>query len=241
MMIAPEQAQLELTGADISDVCADLENLLIEETADHFPGVPGIQEVADRAFPRRWDGRVAYVISQAISPPVLVMAVMVLIAATAPGTRGWALGSWYVSVAIGLPMLYLILLIRRGIVADLDVSMRHQRLKPMIFTVACMGLAWMGLAVGGAPRLMEAVAIALWGQTALIFAITMRWKISLHSAAVAGVTMLAWKLWGSPLPLLIGVPVVSWSRVWLRRHTVAQVIGGALLGWTIFSVMWALL
>ena len=35
------------------------------------------------------------------------------------------------------------------------------------------------------------------------------------------------------LPLVVGVPLIAWARVRLRRHTVTQTIAGALLGLTI--------
>jgi membrane-associated phospholipid phosphatase len=65
----------------------------------------------------------------------------------------------------------------------------------------------------------------------MLFAITTQWKISIHSTAIAGAAVLALYLaQGIVWPLLISVPVVGWSRIHLRRHTVMQVIAGALLG-----------
>jgi membrane-associated phospholipid phosphatase len=71
---------------------------------------------------------------------------------------------------------------------------------------------------------------------AVIFGITLWWKISVHSAAAAGVATLIWSLIGATLPLLAGVVIIAWSRVRLRRHTVAQTIAGAALGFAIFMV-----
>jgi membrane-associated phospholipid phosphatase len=47
----------------------------------------------------------------------------------------------------------------------------------------------------------------------------------------------AWSLFGVLLPLVIGVPLMAWARVRLRRHTVAQTIAGLLLGLAIFLLL----
>ncbi len=195
---------------------------------------PATPVVVDATIPKAWDGLLAYAISQVGSPPVLGAAVMALIASTLSSPRAWTWAGVYVFLAILTPLLYLVWLVRRGRITDLDVQLREQRTRPLIFTIACAGLAWLVLALGGAPLQMVVVTGGLWLQMAIIFGVTLRWKISMHSAAAAGVAMLVWSLAGTMLPLLIGVPIIAWSRVRLRRHTVAQTIAGAVLGLTIF-------
>jgi membrane-associated phospholipid phosphatase len=133
-------------------------------------------------------------------------------------------------------MLYLVWLKRRGLVTDLDVQLREQRMRPMVFMLACGGLAWLALTLGAAPAQMAFLAGVLWLQMAVIFGITLRWKISVHCATAAGVATLVWALLGTPLPLLVGVPVIAWSRVRLRRHTLAQTVAGSLLGFGLFAI-----
>jgi membrane-associated phospholipid phosphatase len=141
----------------------------------------------------------------------------------------------YVSLAILIPLLYLVCLVQQGIVTDLDVQLREQRMRPLIFTMVFNGLAWGVLVLGAAPAQLVLLAGALWVQTVVIFVITLRWKISVHCAAAASLGTLVWSLIGTPWPLLIGVPIVAWSRVRLRRHTPAQTVAGALLGIAIFA------
>jgi membrane-associated phospholipid phosphatase len=62
-----------------------------------------------------------------------------------------------------------------------------------------------------------------------------------HSAAAAATATLAWSLIGTPLPLFIGVPIIAWSRVRLRRHSVAQTVAGASLGVTTILAMLAVM
>ncbi|MCX7681389.1 MAG: phosphoesterase PA-phosphatase [Anaerolineae bacterium] len=182
--------------------------------------------ITDR-FPRVPGGRIAYLISQAGSPPVLSLVALIVVAAT---THAWALAGVYALLAIVIPLAYLVWLVRRGQVTDLDVQLREQRKKPMLFTLLCGALAWAALTVSGAPTQMRALAGALWVQMGLVFIITLWWKISVHCSSAATVTTLTGCLAGTLLPLVIALPLIAWSRVRLRRHTPAQTIAGTLLG-----------
>jgi membrane-associated phospholipid phosphatase len=177
------------------------------------------------------------VISQVGSPPVLTLTAMALSAATLASPQAWMWAGIHALLAILTPLLYLVWLLHRGQVTDLDVQLREQRMRPLVFTITCVSLAWLVMAIGGAPAQMVVLAGTLCVQTALILSITTRWKISVHSAAAAGAATLAWSLIGTPMPLLIGVPIVAWSRVRLRRHTVAQTIAGTSLGFITILAM----
>jgi len=197
--------------------------------------------VIDNALPRTWDGRFAYVVSQVGSPPVLTSLAAAVTASVLSTSRAWAWAGVYVSIAILTPLLYLVWLVRRGQVTDLDVQLRRQRIGPLVFTSVCAGVAWLVLVLGAAPSLMVTLGSAVLLEMVVIFAITLCWKISVHSAAAAGVSTLVWSLLGTPLPLLIAVPLIAWSRVRLGRHTLAQTIAGALLGTAVFTTAFFLI
>jgi len=188
-----------------------------------------------------WDGRLAYAISQVGSPPVLTAAAIALNGSTLSSPRAWGWAGIHILLAVLAPLLYLVWLVRRGLVTDLDVQLRQQRIKPMTFTTVCAGLAWLVLVLGAAPQPMVVLAGALWVQAVVTFAITLRWKVSVHCAAAAGTATVLWFLMGMPLPLLVGVPLIAWSRARLRRHTLAQIIAGVLLGLTIFLAAFSLM
>jgi membrane-associated phospholipid phosphatase len=189
----------------------------------------------ETGFPRAWDGRLAYVLTNVGSPPVLAPVAMALTATVLAEPRAWMWAGFYVLFTIVMPMLYLIWLRHRGLITDLDVQLREQRMKPMLFTLACGGLAWLVLLLGVAPMQMTLLAGVLWLQMVAIFFITLRWKISVHCATAASVATVVCVLLKTPLPLL-GVPVIAWSRVRLRRHTLAQTVAGSLLGFGLFAI-----
>lgn len=187
----------------------------------------------ETGFPKTWDGRLAYVITNVGSPPVLAPVAMVLVASALAEPRAWIWAGLYVLLTVVMPVLYLVWLKHRGLITDLDVQRREQRTRPMLFTLACGGLAWLALVVGAAPALMTLLVGVLWLQMVAIFFITLRWKISVHCATAASVAMVACVLLGMPLPFL-GIPIIAWSRVRLRRHTLAQTVAGSLLGVVLF-------
>jgi membrane-associated phospholipid phosphatase len=188
-----------------------------------------------------WDERLAHRVSQLGSPPLLAVAMISLSAHTVGTPAAWSWTVVYILLAVLAPLLYLFWLVRRGEVTDLDVQLREQRTRPLLVSIAGAAAAWLALSLGAAPRLLVVVAGATCIQMMLILGITLRWKISVHCAAAVGLAVLAWGLVGrAAAPLVIGVPLIAWSRVRLRRHTVAQAIAGALLGLTVFSTLLSL-
>jgi len=163
-------------------------------------GLPvSLRTIDSRTSPRTWDGRLASLISNLGSPPVLASVAVALIALKLSSARAWMWGSVYLLLGVMMPFLYVVWLVKRGNVTDIDVRLRKQRFQPLLVTITCTGLAWLVLALGVAP------------------------------------TTMAWVLLGTPLPLVLIVPLVAWSRVRLRRHTLPQTVAGAVLGFVIFS------
>ena len=193
-----------------------------------------------KGVPRAWDGRIAYVITNIASPPVLGLFVLVLASSTLASLAAWTWTGVYVVIAVLAPLAFLVSLMHRGAVTDLDVQLREQRVKPLIFSLVCGGLAWLILRVGRAPRLIVLLTGLSWVQMTAAFLITLRWKISMHCATAAGVATAIWSFIGTPLPLLIGVPIIAWTRVRLRRHTLTQTIAGSLLGASVFTMAFVL-
>ena len=220
-----------------------------ETTVTNRNPVPGCVEAP--AYSDRWDlplsphiiapeppaacgGRLAAVISTFGSPPVMVCTALLLTALKLSSSAAWKWAGIYLILGVLTPFLYVVWLLKRGYVTDIDVQLRKQRAQPLLVTILCTGAAWLVLALGAAPTTMTLIATAIWLQVVVIFAVTLRWKISVQAATVAGAMTVAWALLGSPLPFLIAVPLVAWSRVRLRRHTLLQTLAGVVLGLVIF-------
>jgi hypothetical protein len=151
--------------------------------------------------------------------------------------HAWRWASLFVILAVLVPSLYVVWLVRLGQVSDIHMRVRAERIRPMAVMLSMTVLSAVGLIVGQAPRLLQLFAVVNLIQILIFSAVTMRWKISLHSAGAANFAVLGWALGGFAgwfLPLVL--PVIIWSRLRLRYHTVMQTIAGALLGGGLLGV-----
>lgn len=188
---------------------------------------------------RRWSDNLAGLVSAILSPPVLAVAMIVVAAACVGAPAAWRWAGVNLALSVAAPIGYLLWLHRRGLVSDLDVQRREERFRPLSFTLAALAATTALLWFGAAPALMRGLAAAHLAQTTLVLAITLRWKISMHSAASAACVALLLYVVGPPAASALAVvPLVAWSRVRLQRHTPAQTIAGAALGGV---VMWSAL
>jgi membrane-associated phospholipid phosphatase len=177
----------------------------------------------------------AQAVSQVACPPLLAVAGILLCAHVIGGSSAWLWASAHSALAIVLPTLYIVWLLHRGRVSDLHLRVRSERIRPLVCSLLC-GLASLAmLHVAAAPGLLVLVAGLNLVQLLLFLGITLKWKISAHTASASGLAVLGWMLLGAA-GLLLGltVPLIAWSRVYLQRHTPAQTIAGTLLG----SVLW---
>ncbi|MEZ4676272.1 MAG: hypothetical protein R2932_18765 [Caldilineaceae bacterium] len=186
-----------------------------------------IQAVIDRGRL----SRIADWVSQIGSPPLTGAAAALLIGYRLTTTVAWQWTGFYLLSTILLPCAYIIWLVRKGQVSEFHLPIREERIRPLLFTVITAVLAWAVLQRAAAPAPLKMLAAINGAQALIFFLITLRWKISLHCAAAAVLAQLALSLLGTvALPLTMGVPLIAWSRVHLRRHTLAQTIAGAGLG-----------
>ena len=204
----------------------------IDAQADSTP-------VGERCEPaaRRWDRALACFVSAVASPPALVALAAMMVAAAAPEAGAWKWASAYVLVAVLFPLGFLLWECRRGTVSEIDIPARGERLLPQMVTIVCMVGAWALVRFGAAPTAMTDLGTLFLLQSVAVFGITLRWKISVHTATAAGVGMVVWFLSGAVLPLIVGASAVIWSRTRLDRHTVGQTFAGAALGVVAFRLI----
>ena len=140
--------------------------------------------------PRPWGYRLAQGIAHAINPFILPPLWFVLVAAHVGAPWGEvALAGGLALVFFGLiPLGYIAWLLRAGRVATIELRARANRVRPMLVGLASTGAGLVAAALLGgraAPWLVAFVALHLVG-TGLLLGVTLRWKISIHCASLAG-------------------------------------------------------
>lgn len=178
-----------------------------------------------------WDESVARWVSRLGSPPLLAITGIILGAQSVNTPLAWGWAGFYILGAVLLPASYVLWLVQQGQVTDFDLRRREQRYHPYLITLLSNLAAWLVLYWGQGPSELVLLAGAGWVQVVLLLAITLRWKISAHTASAASFTVWSWFIFGvAAAPLIVIIPLIAWSRLRLQRHDLPQTIAGILLG-----------
>lgn len=150
-------------------------------------------------------------------------------ATSAVSGLGWALVTS--ALCTGAPSLDLARRMRAHSVSDFQLVVREQRLRPLLVSLVCTAVALILVIVGHGPAGLRVGLAAALVTGSVMTIVTARWKISFHAGGAAGATVLM--IWQFGVTALLFLPVlagVCWSRIYLRRHTVPQVLAGLIVG-----------
>ncbi|HOE74834.1 MAG TPA: hypothetical protein PLC05_02245 [bacterium] len=175
---------------------------------------------------------VATAISQVTQPPLVVGFFFVfLMFYFAPD---FATGLSWCIIAISLigvaPTIFTLFAVKLGHIKNVLLTRRQDRSSP--FLIATLGaivtfIIFYRLSV---PAEVLVFLITLILILIVILIINLYWKISVHATTITVVAVAAnifadYRLWY----LFLLIPIVCWSRVYRKKHTVAQVVAGTLL------------
>lgn len=129
-----------------------------------------------------------------------------------------------------LPILLFFLALKRGNISDIDVTLRKERYKlfgGMTFILAISVL----ISFIFANNLFFVLSLISLLVALTLYLITLRYKISGHMIMNTGSILIInylfnWEfLW-----LFLILPIVGFSRIYLKKHTLIQVLTGATIG-----------
>lgn len=177
-------------------------------------------------------GRLAKLVTDALSPVVLISVQLLLVPVRAAGLLpGLLWGGVAIAFVSAAPLAYILFRVRRSTLTDVHIRVREHRRLPFLVGLATVLSGLILLAVTGAPRDLLALVVAVVALTVTVIAITSFWKISVHTMVAAMTTGVLVTLFGALFWLTLpGVALIGWARVALTDHTVAQVLAGAVLG-----------
>lgn len=118
------------------------------------------------------------------------------------------------------------------LISDWEISNKDERPK-FALSVMIPYLLMLYLALNNQSDLFTSLVFVIILLNILIGIISIFWKISGHMIYISLLAFVSLYQFKNPFLLifwLILIPTVAWSRVNLQRHTIAQVIVGALLG-----------
>lgn len=186
--------------------------------------------------------RVARISTEVAQPPLVLSLLLILAAVRDGGGFAALIPGLVAAVTICLaPLLVVVILARRGKLTDHHVGDKKQRRPVMLWT---LGSALVGcgiLTLINTPVTVWALIAGILGGILALIIVSPFWKVSGHAMTLGGATISSAMLFGVwSIPFVIAAPLVCWSRVYLKDHTLSQVLAGFVTGLVVFGSACAL-
>lgn len=187
---------------------------------------------------------VARLIAGVLTPANVVLALTAYVAIKYAPSVVAAVAWWLLAalLVVGVPYAILFRALRRGSASDRQVVRRSQRPALMASAAAAVAVALLVLYLGGAPRPLVWLILAMTcGLVAMAVTSTV-WKASMHLAVASGaVAVLTLENQLAGVLAALFLPVIGWARWREGRHSVGQLLGGALIGAVVAGLVYGLL
>lgn len=136
-------------------------------------------------------------------------------------------------LGVFVPLLYLCIAPRVGLAESWELQNKKERYPFMAVTfTASLILLFFINSFGN--KLIQDLYLILLTVLALIYFISIFWKISLHVALNMFSAIIINFLFNWSLPVLyLVVPLIFWARLFLKRHTILQLLAGLTISFLI--------
>ena len=187
--------------------------------------------------------RIANLTSNILSPFLVSLIVILLLSfkstSSTPDALKWSL----ILIAISILPVFLVIiyLVHNNRLDSVFVSARKQRTKIYWLAGACTGTGCVIFPYFGAPLILVAAFVAGLSAVVIFMGINLWWKISIHTAFIAGsiTALVILYSWLAAIAIVL-VPLMSWARIELEHHSLAQVAAGTLVAALIVVVVFYL-
>ena len=208
------------------------------------PASASYADSLDAPPPPRLRRRIARLVTEVLAPAPVAAALLFVISWQSSSGPEQALVWAGLSILFAslIPISYVLHRVRQHRLSDRHVVVRRQRPLPLAVAIVSVLIGLAVLSAVGAPRTLVALVGAMGVGLIVALAVTLFWKMSIHTAVVAGAAVILVLVFGLVWLLLVPfVALAGWSRVELSDHTPAQVLVGAALGALVAAVMFPLL
>ena len=180
-------------------------------------------------------GRVktARLFSNIVSPPVMFALLGLAIALAErplPEALAWAaIYGFFVSL---LPILVVLYLLKTGRITELHMTNTSERHIPYMTAVLSAGIAFLLITMLDGPETLRCLTIFNMLELVALGIINIFWLISIHATGIMATMLIVGLVFGWVYSLIVlpFVLLVCGVRLYLKRHTPSQIIGGLLLG-----------
>jgi len=140
--------------------------------------------------------------------------------------------------AIMIPGGYILWKVERKHIRDIHLSVHSERKIPFMITAISSTAGALALFAVGAAKPVAVMMTAYAVNAITVALLTLFWKVSIHTAlysSIITVLVILLGAWYGWLYLLL-IPL-AWSRIYRHRHSVVQVVGGAIIAFVSTSLV----
>ena len=187
-------------------------------------------------------------VSKFVSPPTIALVAAVCFSLWSPIGLGLLYPSLSILLCFSLlafcPFLPVLYFYRKKVV-DLYVSKKESRTPFFLIAIALYSMAAI-IFFATNTKILFLLALSYMFVTVILLLVNRFWKVSVHSAGVAGPVFALIFVFGViVLPLSLLIVLVSWSRIRLKKHTFMQTLAGSLIpvavGLVVYPVLYQLI
>ena len=187
--------------------------------------------------------KIAETISTITQPPIITIPLFLIICMVLSFENGTFSLSKFLTLELislvftSLLPMAIILLWAKRINTDRDISNREDRFVPLVIGIVSYFIGVLVSLMLNADNFLTLLLLCYAVNTGVVLLITFKWKISVHTTGISGPIAALILLLG-PIGAVFGViyPIVIWSRVLLKKHTLAQAICGGVQGFILTVV-----
>lgn len=130
-----------------------------------------------------------------------------------------------------IPILFFMWLRRKDLVADVDATNKEERTIPYLFGILLCIIALLISYFFWGFTLFSKIWLIYSVNTIWLIAINKFWKISAHAIGMSAPIGVLFFVFGQPsLIALVLLLYIGWTRLYLKKHTISQIIAGSIFG-----------
>jgi hypothetical protein len=177
--------------------------------------------------------RLARAYSDVVSPPTVFAALGIAVAQVgAPVWSGLVWGVVHGVLVSVAPILFILHMLKTGRIADLHIRNRRERHLPYLVGTGCSLIALIIAQAFGASRQLRTLMVSNVVGLAALGIVNAFWQISSHVASITSAALFTGFVFGPPVSIALApfVVLTFLARLFLKRHTVGQLVAGLGLG-----------
>jgi len=177
--------------------------------------------------------RLAHFISNITTPFIIAILLFVVINYYIKEPNFYLISFLCILFAGFIPILTSLLWIERKKI-EIDMPKKEDRIYPLLMVIISYFIGVVVLYSAHASPITIGIMFCYFSNTIIVLLISKYWKISIHSMGVAGPSAaLIYVFGGVGFYFALLIPLVMWSRIYLKKHNFFQVTMGALIGFII--------